>query len=38
MIAHFKELGIKKPVWKVKDNTVKVTFPDVVVLLISMRE
>ena len=31
MIAHCKELGFKSPVWKVKDNTVAVTFPDVVV-------
>jgi ATP-dependent DNA helicase RecG len=31
MIAHCKELGFKEPVWKVNDNTVKVTFPDVVV-------
>jgi ATP-dependent DNA helicase RecG len=31
MIAHCKELGFKSPVWKVKDNTVSVTFPDVVV-------
>ncbi|MEI6433804.1 MAG: hypothetical protein WCP32_03090 [Bacteroidota bacterium] len=30
MIAHCKELGFP-PVWKVKDNTVSVTFPDVVV-------
>jgi hypothetical protein len=30
MIAQCKELGFKEPVWKEKDNTVKVTFPDVV--------
>lgn len=31
MIAHCKDLGFKSPLWKVKDNTVSVTFPDVVV-------
>lgn len=31
MIAHCKELGFIPPVWKVKDNNVSVTFPDVVV-------
>jgi ATP-dependent DNA helicase RecG len=31
MIKNCKELGFKPPVWKVKDNTVTVTFPDVVV-------
>jgi ATP-dependent DNA helicase RecG len=31
MIAHCKDLGFKPPVWKVKDNIVSVTFPDVVV-------
>lgn len=31
MIAHCKDLGFKPPVWKVKDNTVSVTFPDVTV-------
>ena len=31
MIAHCKELGFKTPIWKVKGNTVSVTFPDVVV-------
>ena len=31
MIVLCKELGFKEPVWEVNDNTVKVTFPDVVV-------
>ncbi len=31
MIAHCKELGFKPPVWKLKDNNVTVTFPNVVV-------
>lgn len=31
MIAHCKDLGFKPPVWKLKDNTVSVTFPDVIV-------
>lgn len=31
MIAPCKDLGFKPPIWKVKDNTVSVTFPDVVV-------
>ena len=31
MIAHCKELGFKPPIWKLIDNTVSVTFPDVVV-------
>lgn len=31
MIAHCRDLGFKPPVWKLKDNTVSVTFPDLVV-------
>jgi ATP-dependent DNA helicase RecG len=31
MIANCKELGFKAPVWTVKDNTVTVTFPGLVV-------
>ncbi|MFY8189002.1 MAG: ATP-binding protein [Flavobacterium sp.] len=31
MIANCKELGFKAPVWIVKDNTVSVTFPDLIV-------
>ncbi|WP_026711828.1 RNA-binding domain-containing protein [Flavobacterium filum] len=31
MIANCKELGFKIPTWTVKDNTVTVTFPDLVV-------
>lgn len=31
MIVLCKELGFKEPLWKVNDNTVKVTFPDVIV-------
>ena len=31
MIANCKELGFKVPVWNVKDNTVSVTFPGVIV-------
>ncbi len=31
MITHCKDLGFKLPLWKVKDNTVSVTFPDVIV-------
>ena len=31
MIANCKELGFKAPVWNVKDNTVSVTFPGLVV-------
>lgn len=31
MISECKDLGFKPPIWKVKDNTINVTFPDVVV-------
>jgi len=31
MIVLCKELGFKEPLWEVNDNTVKVTFPDIVV-------
>ena len=31
MIAHCNELGFKPPVWKHRDNTVTVTFPNVIV-------
>uniref|UniRef100_UPI0040487BE3 RNA-binding domain-containing protein n=2 Tax=Roseivirga sp. TaxID=1964215 RepID=UPI0040487BE3 len=31
MIEHCKALGFKPPMWKLKDNAVSVTFPDVVV-------
>jgi ATP-dependent DNA helicase RecG len=31
MIAHCNELGFKPPIWKHRDNTVTVTFPDIVV-------
>jgi ATP-dependent DNA helicase RecG len=31
MITNCKDLGFKPPLWKVKDNTVSVTFPDVIV-------
>lgn len=33
MIVHCKDLGFKPSVWKVKDNTVSVTFPDATVPL-----